>query len=196
MEANERTTDESRDSVDEVEGSTVIEVNELEEMKKRVKKSKEEAQDFQNKLKYLLADFDNYRKQIDKQATMKREVDKSELLLKVIQIYDEYVAAMPTIEKGNCSPTVLEGLNSLLKNFENLLKLEGVSEIEDIGTDFDPNIHDAISYKPIESDIPDNTIIEVVRKGYMLNDKILRPSLVILSKKIVKNKDTNYVEKE
>ena len=57
---------------------------------------------------------------------------------------------MPTIEKGNCSPTVLEGLNSLLKNFENLLKLEGVSEIEDIGTDFDPNIHDAISYKPIE----------------------------------------------
>ena len=53
-----------------------------------------------------------------------------------------------------------------------------------------------ISYKPIESDIPDNTIIEVVRKGYMLNDKILRPSLVILSKKIVKNKDTNYVEKE
>jgi molecular chaperone GrpE len=196
MEANERPTDESRDSVDEVEGSTVIEVNELEEMKKEVKKSKEEAQDFQNKLKYLLADFDNYRKQIDKQATMKREVDKSELLLKVIQIYDEYVAAMPTIEKANCSPTVLEGLNSLLKNFENLLKLEGVSEIEDIGTDFDPNIHDAISYKPIESDIPDNTIIEVVRKGYMLNDKILRPSLVILSKKIVKNKDTNYVEKE
>lgn len=89
MEANERTADESHDSVDEVEGSTVIEVNELEEMKNEVKKSKEEAQDFQNKLKYLLADFDNYRKQIDKQATMKREVDKSELLLKVIQIYDE-----------------------------------------------------------------------------------------------------------
>ena len=195
MEANER-ADESHEALEELQDNSIIEANELEEMKRELKKSKDESQEFQSKLKYLLADFDNYRKQIEKQAIIKREMDKGELLLKVIHIYDDYVAAMPTIEKGNCSPAVLEGLNSLLKNFDNFLKSQGLSEIEDIGTDFDPTIHDAISYKPTQGDEPDNTIIEVVRKGYMLNDKILRPSLVILSKKTIKNKDTNYVEKE
>jgi len=68
-------------------------------------------------------------------------------------------------------------------------------EIETLGTPFDPNVHDAIDFVTNEL-APDNTIVEVVRKGYMLNNKVLRPSSVILSKRTVTNKDINEKEKE
>jgi len=70
-----------------------------------------------------------------------------------------------------------------------------VVEIETLGTPFDPNIHDAIGFVSNEL-TPDNTIMEVIRKGYFLNNKVLRPSSVILSKRIVTNKDINETDKE
>jgi molecular chaperone GrpE len=80
---------------------------------------------------------------------------------------------------------------------DSLLRSEGVMEIETIGTPFDPNIHDAISFS-YRDDVPENTVTAEIRKGYMLNNKVLRPSLVEISKKIVKNiiNDTETIEKE
>ena len=186
MEANERTTDESRDSVDEVEGSTVIDVNELEEMKKEVKKSKEEAQDFQNKLKYLLADFDNYRKRMESQVESKINQGKAELILRFVSIHDDLSRAVETAKQGKSETVVIEGLEGILRNVETLFDAEGVKEIETTGTPFDPNIHDAISFK-YDDTVPENTVITEIRKGYMISDKVLRPSLVEISKRIVKN---------
>ena len=68
-------------------------------------------------------------------------------------------------------------------------------EIEAIGTPFDVNVHDAVGFASSE-DHMENTVINVVRKGFMLNNKVLRPSLVILSKKIISNKDTEQTKME
>jgi molecular chaperone GrpE len=101
------------------------------------------------------------------------------------------------VRQNKSDTVIVEGLQGILKNFDNLLSSEGVIEIEAAGTPFDPNIHDAISFKYSE-DVPENTVTREIRNGYMLNNKVLRPSLVETSKKIVKNtvNATEKLEKE
>jgi molecular chaperone GrpE len=133
-----------------------------------------------------MADFDNYRKQMEKQAASKTEVIKAELLLKFLNIRDDYLRALSVAKQSKSETVVIEGLEGILKNIDWLLASEGVREIETIGTPFDPNVHDAIAYSE-RDDVPENTVTNEIRKGYMLNAKVLRPSLVEISKKIVKN---------
>ena len=144
-----------------------------------------------------MADFDNYRKQMEKQLSSKVEASKAEILLKFLNIRDDYLRALEMVKQNNSDPVIIEGLHGILKNFDNLLRSEGVIEIESVGTPFDPNIHDAISFQYSDG-VPENTVTSEIRKGYMLNNKVLRPSLVETSKKIVKNtvNATEKLEKE
>jgi molecular chaperone GrpE len=133
-----------------------------------------------------MADFDNYRKQTEKQLSSKVEASKAEILLKFLNIRDDYLRALEMVSQSKSEAVIIEGLHGILKNFDNLLNSEGVIEIESVGTPFDPNIHDAINFT-YSDDVPENTVTNEIRKGYMLNNKVLRPTLVEISKKIVKN---------
>jgi len=168
---------------------------ELLRVKEELRKAKESSDNNLNKLKYMMADFDNYRKQMERQVVFKTMEHKAELLLKFLSIRDDYVRAIE-IAKQSKVEVVLEGLEGILKNFDRLLRSEGVMEIETIETPFDPNVHDAISFA-YRNDIPENTVTNEIRKGFMLDNKVLRPSLVEISKKIVKNtvNDTEKTEK-
>ena len=150
-----------------------------------------------NKLKYLMAEFDNYRKQMEKQIDSRIESGKGELLLKFLGLRDDYLRALEMAKQSKSEAVVIEGLEGILKNFDSLLKSEGVMEIETIGTPFDPNVHDVIGFSH-EEEIEENIITKEIRKGYMLNNKVLRPSLVLISRKIVTNTatDTQKIEKE
>ncbi len=158
---------------------------ELQSVKDELKKARESSNESISKLKYLMADFDNYRKQMEKQATSKAESAKAELLLKFLNIRDDYLRAL-SVARQKTEPVVIEGLEGILKNIDSLLSSEGVREIETVETLFDPNVHDALAHS-IRDDVEANTITAEIRKGYMLNSKVLRPSLVEISKKIVKN---------
>ena len=155
-------------------------------MKEELRKARTSSDVSLNKLKYLMADFDNYRKQMEKQAASKAEVIKAELLLKFLNIRDDYLRALSVAKQSKSEAVVIEGLEGILKNIDSLLASEGIQEIETLGTPFDPNVHDAITYSE-RDDVPENTVTSEIRKGYMLNGKVLRPSLVEISKKIVKN---------
>jgi molecular chaperone GrpE len=170
---------------------------ELKYVKEELSRVRESSQSNLNKLKYLMADFDNYRKQMEKQVASKVESSKAEVLLKFLSIRDDYLRALEIAKQSMSEGVVLEGLEAILKNLDSLLKSERVMEIETIGTPFDPNIHDALSFS-YRDDVPENTVTGEIRKGYMLNNKVLRPSLVEISKKIVKNiiNDTETIEKE
>jgi molecular chaperone GrpE len=150
-----------------------------------------------NKLKYMMAEFDNYRKQMEKQIDSKIESGKAELLLKFLSLRDDYLRALEMAKQSKSEAVVIEGLEGILKNFDSLLKSEGVMEIETIGTPFDPNVHDVIGFSH-EEEVQENIITKEVRRGYMLNNKVLRPSLVVISRKIVTNtaNDTQKIERE
>jgi molecular chaperone GrpE len=161
--------------------------DELESVKSELRKAKESSESSLNKMKYLMADFDNYRKQMEKQVASKAESIKAELLLKFLNIRDDYLRALSVARQSKSEQiVVIEGLEGILKNIDSLLASEGVREIEAIGTPFDPNVHDAIAYSA-RDDLAENTVTAEIRKGYMLNGRVLRPSLVEISKKIIKN---------
>jgi molecular chaperone GrpE len=159
---------------------------ELFQLKEDLRKARYSADDSLNKLKYMIADFDNYRKQTEKQVSSKIEASKAELLLKFLNIRDDYLRALDMIKHEKPNAVIIEGLQGILKNFDNLLSSEGVMEIESVGTPFDPNIHDAFNFRYSDR-FPENTVTNEIRKGYMYNNKVLRPSLVEITKKIVKN---------
>ena len=170
--------------------------SELQSVKEELRRAKESSEGSLSKLKYLMADFDNYRKQMEKQAATKADSAKAELLLKFLNIRDDYLRALSVAKQAKTEGVVTEGLEGILKNIDSLLASEGVREIESVGTPFDPNVHDAIAHSA-RDDVEENIVTSEIRKGYMLNSKVLRPSLVEIAKKIVKNSvsDTTLEDK-
>lgn len=171
------------------EGEAPAEAEQDEEimrLQEDLRRANEAAEANLNKLKYLMADFDNYRKQMEKQLASKVESIKAELLLKFVNIRDDYLRALSVARQSKSEPVVIEGLEGILRNIESLLTSEGIVEIEAAGTPFDPSVHDAIAYAA-RDDVEENTVTAEIRKGYMLNGKVLRPSLVEVARKIVKN---------
>lgn len=169
----------------------------LSTLKEELREARKSSDNNLNRLKYMMAEFDNYRKQMEKQIDSRIESGKAELLVKFLSLRDDYLRALEMAKQSKSETVVIEGLEGILKNFDSLLRSEGVMEIETIGTPFDPNVHDAIGFSH-QDEIEENIITKEIRKGYMLNNKVLRPSLVLISRKIVKNtaNDTEKIEKE
>ncbi|HEY6658992.1 MAG TPA: nucleotide exchange factor GrpE [Nitrososphaeraceae archaeon] len=177
LEKDEKLTNDNSDSLKQ----------ELEKTKIELEETKKKAETNLNKLKYMMADFDNYRKQIEKQMVSTIESNKSNLLSLFLTVHDDYQRAFDIIKKNkDLDEVFLNGLEGILKNLDNILKSEGVTPIETVGKILDPSKHDVISFS-YNDDLPENTITNEIRIGYMLNDKVLRPSLVEISKKNIMN---------
>jgi len=147
-----------------------------------------------NKLKYSLADFDNYRKNIEKQNALRVLSVKADILSTVVNFREDFVRALDTLKHHKVDISILEGLTNILKNIDLFLEKENVLEIKALNSVFDPNFHEIIGFSYVEDDAEENIITKEIRKGYLLNDRVLRPSLVEVSKKIIKNIDNDNKE--
>ncbi len=156
-------------------------VEEYRKLIEMLKTELEEQGSVEERYKYKLAEIDNYRKQLEResQIVVRREVEK--FLIKLINLRDDFMRAIDTA-KSSDNAALVNGLESTLKNLDSILKEEGVKEIDTVGKTFDPNIHEAVSF--VDNDeYPENTITTEIRKGYMLSDRVIRPSLVEVSRK-------------
>jgi molecular chaperone GrpE len=147
-----------------------------------------------NKLKYSLADFDNYRKNIEKQNALRILSVKADILSTVVNLREDFIRALDTLKHHKVDISILEGLTNILKNIDLFLEKENVIEIKALNSVFDPNFHEIIGFSYVEDDTEENIITKEIRKGYLLNDRVLRPSLVEVSKKIIKNIDNDNKE--
>lgn len=147
-----------------------------------------------NKLKYSLADFDNYRKNIEKQNALRILSVKADILSTVVNFREDFIRALDTLKHHKVDISILEGLTNILKNIDLFLEKESVLEIKALNSVFDPNFHEIIGFSYFEDDTEENIITKEIRKGYLLNDRVLRPSLVEVSKKIIKNIDNDNKE--
>ena len=147
-----------------------------------------------NKLKYSLADFDNYRKNIEKQNALRILSVKADILSTVVNLREDFMRALDTLKHHKVDISILEGLMNILKNIDLFLEKENVLEIKSLNSIFDPNFHEIIGFSYVEDDAEENIITKEIRKGYLLNDRVLRPSLVEVSKKIIKNIDNDNKE--
>ena len=122
------------------------------------------------------ADLVNYRRRVeDEQQTLKRNITSS-LLIDMLELVDDFDRALDFVSDD----AVLEGLRNARRGFDRKLALQGVIKVESAGQQFDPNFHDAI--QSLETnDHPDGAITAVIREGYMLDGRLLRPAQVVVA---------------
>jgi molecular chaperone GrpE len=127
------------------------------------------------RLKYLQADFDNFRKRAAKEAETVVRYAHEGLLARLVPVLDELDAAVQA-----ASGAAGRGLELVRENLLKPLRDAGLQEIPAAGTPFDPYVHECVEKAPDPS-VPEGTITAVVRKGYRLQDRILRPAQVIVA---------------
>jgi len=152
----------------------------LDQIKKELDKLKNEVKEKDDKLLRAIADLQNYRKRMEKELKIREEEIKKKYLFEILDLYD-----LLKIAYNDKKPR--EGLKLIINNIECFLNNENIRCIESIGKKFDHNLHHAVT--TIEKDdCEDNVIVEEIKKGYMKDDNLLRPSHVIVSKKIENKK--------
>jgi len=138
-----------------------------------VKKSVQgEVEDIKNQLKRALADYSNLQKRFEEEKRYLVKYANATLLLKLLDVLDSLEEAGKHLQD--------EGLNLSIKKFKEILETEGVREIGAGGKKFDPNFHEAME---VLEGKEDGKIVGIVQKGYTLDDKVLRPAKVKVSKK-------------
>ncbi len=149
----------------------------------KVEMLKNALKEYESKYKYLLADYDNYRKRVEREAEYRVRQSIESFVLKLLNLRDDFVRAIDATKKSNAvDKHVVEGLEGVLKNLDGILKDAGIMEIPAVGKEFNPNLHEAVSFI-YNSELPDLTITNEIRKGYMMNDRVIRPSLVEVSRR-------------
>ena len=170
-----------------VENTISPEQDEIGELKSRLEKETEKVASYEKKIQYLLADFENLKKRTETDIQNRVNSIIDGIILKFLSIYDDFVRAKEALSKQGAKT---EGLGAILKNMDSFLSESGVRPIEALGEIFDPKLHEAISIKEDPS-LNENTVTAELRKGYILKDRVIRSSLVEISKRRIKeiNKD-------
>ena len=150
-----------------------------EDLSKLLELEKQKSSQFEEKLKHVLADFQNLSRKTQNDIEVGVNSKINEFMLDFLKIYDDFQRAKDVLSESKINA---DGLNSILKNMESLMEKYNVEPIDALGEIFDPNFHEAISIVS-DSALDDNTITKEIRKGYISQKKILRPTLVEISKK-------------
>jgi len=166
---------EINDSSEELESSQTSD----EKLLKLLDLEKQKVSEYEEKLKYALADFQNLNKktQSDIENGVNAKID--EFISDFLTIYDDFIRAKEIFSENKIN---VDGLNAILKNMDSLLKKYRVIPIDALGEVFDPNFHEAISIIT-DIDLDDNTITKEIRKGYISQKRVIRSTLVEISKK-------------
>ena len=151
----------------------------VEDLSKLLDLEKQKSSEYEEKLKLALADFQNLtrKNQTDIQNGINTKIN--EFALDFLKIYDDFVRAKEVFSESKINS---QGLDSILKNMDSLLKKYNIIPIDALGEIFDPNFHEAISIVT-DSDLDDNTITKEIRKGYISHERVIRPTLVEISKR-------------
>lgn len=153
---------------------------EKEEEKKKEKSDKEKLAELQDKYLRLTAEYDNYRKRTLKE---KMELTKSageDILKGLLPIMDDFERALQSIDDAGDNQAVKDGIYLIYNKFKDFLKQQGLQEIEAQDKDFDTDKHEAVSKVPAQNEDMKGKVVDVVQKGYYLNDKVLRYAKVVV----------------
>jgi molecular chaperone GrpE len=136
--------------------------------------------DLYDRLLRTSAEFDNYRKRIERERQQASESAAAGFISDLLPLIDDFERALRT-DAGTGADGYRQGVELIHKQLLELLRRRGVRPIEALGAEFDPHFHQAVSYEPAEGR-PDGEVIEQFRRGYMLGDRLLRPAMVKVAK--------------
>jgi molecular chaperone GrpE len=168
----------------ETEDKSPEKLTETEEKgKTEIERLKEEVQEINEKYLRLYAEFENYKKRVNKDKEELIKYGNESLIYELLPVIDNLEMAIKHAT-SNVNESLIQGVEITLKELKKTLEKFGLIQIEAENKPFDPQYHHAMSQVE-RDDIEENMVVEELRKGYMLKDKVLRPSFVTVSKKSI-----------
>lgn len=183
----EETIEDENLMVDEEEKGSPISVQDSEsqvkKLEEKVKQLEAEIADYVDTLKRVQAQFENYKKRIKKEFDTFTQISTHKLVKELLPVLDNLERALSSVESTDDEGKIIEGVKLIYHQFKEVLEKEGLKTIDPAGDKFDPYLHEAIMQ--VESDEhEDSTVVEVFQKGYLINDRLLRPAIVKVSKEV------------
>lgn len=151
-------------------------VNDQEDTKDE-KEIEEDKETFETKYLRMVADFQNYKKRSEKEKSDVYTYANEKFGTDLLEVLDNFERAIEQDKTDKANEPFLQGMEMILKQLKDVLKKNGIEEIEALGTEFDPNFHHAVAME--SSDKYDKgCVTDVMQKGYKLKDRVIRPSMV------------------
>lgn len=153
--------------------------NEINALKSKIEEQKHTIDDQDDRIKRLMAEFENTKKRNDKERSNLYNSVMGDVVVKLLPIIDNLEKAVETKTEDE---EYKKGVKMCLDQFKDVLKANGVKEIEAVGQKFDPSLHEAVS-SVVDENLGEKVIKEEYRKGYMIGDRVIRHSLVVVANK-------------
>jgi len=162
------------------------------DFEQRLEMEKKRSEEYLTRLKYLQADFENLKKRYDRQMEETKKYCTERLVIQLLEVQDELEIALKNAQSAGSTQTLIEGVQMTLKKLRKVLEQEGVSIIEcKVGKVFNSSCHNAVAATE-RDDVEACVVTEEVRKGYVMKDKVIRPSIV----KVAVKSSKSQTEKE
>ena len=155
-----------------------ISQTELDELRKQAAADSE----YHDKMLRTMADMENLRKRLDRDRKDYINYANREMISELLPVLDNFDRALKSVEKTAESAPYLQGVEMIYKQLEELLKKQGLKEIKALGEPFNPHLHEAVQTEETDS-CPEDTILDVILKGYLFRGNMLRPVAVKVSRK-------------
>lgn len=181
VEAEEVVTEEAS-SDGEAEEPTVEEDLVSADLQLALTDAKKEAEENWNKALRIQADFDNFRRRMDRELEGARKFAIEKLVVELLNVKDSVDMGLQAAKDGEADIEKLcEGLALTLKQFETVFEKFNIKEINPLGEEFNPEFHEAMTMAPSE-EVAENHVLSVFQKGYVLNERLIRSAKVVVAK--------------
>lgn len=173
----------TKGKIDKLEAIKKLFKNEMENLKKQFNTKDKEAKENYDKFLRLNAEFDNFKKRIQREKTDSFKYASEKIIRDLIPVIDDLERAIQAAQNNDTVEDLSKGVEMIMNQIKSILESNGTKQFDSLGHVFDPNKHEAVS-KIASAEHEHNTIIEELRKGYMFHDRLLRPAMVVVVENI------------
>ncbi|MCR5676003.1 MAG: nucleotide exchange factor GrpE [Lachnospiraceae bacterium] len=142
---------------------------------------KEQIKELQDKCMRQMAEFENFRKRTDREKSQMFDTGAAHVIEKLLPVVDNFERGLASAPENEENKAFAEGMQMIYKQLSKMLEDLGVTPIEALGTEFDPNFHNAVMQTEATEEFPSGTVAQEMQKGYMYHDTVIRHSMVAVS---------------
>lgn len=137
-----------------------------------------QANEYKEALQRERADFQNYRKRIEREKEIQQAEISARVLAKFLPVMDDFERALEAVPLDQKENDWLKGMTLIQRKFQNLIEAEGIQAVDPLGEEFDPNFHEAVGADEASEEYQSGKVTKVLQKGYIRGEKVLRPAMV------------------
>ena len=173
---------ETQDFASKKSAGSLLDHPDYKALQKKLDAAEDKSNEYWQQVLHAKADLDNMRKRAEKDVANAHKYGQEKFILELLPVIDSLERALDTSSDNEALKNVNHGVQLTVEMFLKVLHKIGVEQVDPLGHDFDPDLHEAMTMKE-DPNVKPNTVIEVMQKGYVLNSRLIRPALVIVAKK-------------